>query len=139
VKRKLIWSLILLTLFVCLYVVVFRTQSVTYQGEDENWCVKINAELVGLNGSYHIKIKYKGKESISDMDYNIYPHYGGGFPSQDEDGFYHVECNDQCGFYDKDKELLFSITWIEEKSLEEKVKWFKLKKEIISRPFKTVL
>jgi hypothetical protein len=128
VKRKLIWLLVLLVLFVSLYWVVFRTRSVTYQGEDKNWLVEINAKLVGLNGSYNIEIQYKGRESINDVDYNIYPHYQGGYFSLNGEGSYSWEC-DSCGYYDKDEELLFFITWREGKSSDEKVKWITLRKK----------
>ena len=109
--------------------VIFRSHSVTYQGEDENWLITINAHLVGLNGSYNTRIQYKEKEPIYVVDYNIYPHYqGGGIVSLSEEGFYYSECDD-CGYFDKDEELLFFITWKVDTLQDEKMKWIKLKKK----------
>jgi hypothetical protein len=122
---------ILFILFITLYLVVFRTRSVTYQGEDKNWRITIHAHLVGLNGSYNIKIQHKGKAPINDVDYNVYPYpnYQGGHVFLNEEGFYYWECNDDCGYYDKDEELLFFISWREGTSLNEKAKWIKLRKK----------
>jgi hypothetical protein len=46
-KKKIVWSFIVLMLLVCIYEVIFRIKTVTYIGEDNNWMITINAKLVG--------------------------------------------------------------------------------------------
>jgi hypothetical protein len=127
-KKKIVWSFIVLVLLVCIYEVIFRIKTVTYIGEDNNWMIKINAKLVQFNGSYRIEVQYKGKESIENINFNIHPHYGVGSPSLDKNGYYLWECNDDCGFYDKDSKLIFFIVWKEENKPGEIMKLIDLRK-----------
>lgn len=126
-RRKLLWAFIILFLLLSLYEVVFRTRTVTYFGENQNWSVKINSKLVGLNGSYNIEIKYKGKGSVHYIDFNIHPRYGGGSAESIKNGYYYEECND-CGYYDRDAALLFFIVWKEKNNSEEKMEFIQLMK-----------
>lgn len=128
VKRKLIWALITLVLFVLLFEVVFRTRTVTYMGENKNWLISINAKLVGLNGSYNIEVRHKGKEPIHGVYFNIHPHYDVGFPILNDKGYYYWECKDNCEYYDKDSKLLFFVSWKEDKITEEKMEFIELRK-----------
>lgn len=96
-------------------------------GEDNHWHVKIHSQLVGLNGSYYIEVRYKGIETIRYLDFNIHTHYSGFAPSNNSD-YYYWECKNDCGYYDKESELLFFIVWKENNDLEEKMNFIDLKK-----------
>ncbi|MDR6999051.1 hypothetical protein [Neobacillus niacini] len=127
-RKKLIWSFIVLILVVSIYNLIIRTRTVTYMGENKNWFIKINAKLVGLNRSYSIEVKYKGKATIQNADFNIHPrHYDLGFHSFNKNGYYWV-CKDDCGYYDKDSKLLFFIVWKEKNDTEEKMNFIDLRK-----------
>ena len=97
-------------------------------GEDMNWFIKINAKLVEFNGSYSMEVRYKGKKSIENVDFRIYPHYEPGFPTLNENGYYYWECKNDCGYYDKDSKLIFFIFWTEDNKSEEKMKMIDLRK-----------
>jgi hypothetical protein len=126
-KKKLIWTIILFILVFALYVVVFRTKTVTYSGENKDWSIKIHSKLVGLNGSYRIEVQYKGEEPIQYVDFNIHPHYDVGIPDLNETGYYIWECKDDCGYYAKESELLFFVIW-KGKDSEEKGRFIVLRK-----------
>jgi hypothetical protein len=125
-KKKLIYTLMTLLLLVSFYEVIFRTKTVTYKGEDSQWSVNIENKLVGLNGSYGIEIRYKGKEQIKFVDFNIHPHFRGGFPVKREEGSYYLECNQDCGYYEKESKLLFFIVWREGEKGEEHMRFIDL-------------
>lgn len=128
-KKKLISALIIFVLLVLVYVVVIKTQTVTYIGENKNWLITINSKLVGLNGSYSIEIRYKGKATIQNADFNIFPqHYSSGFPSFNKKGYYYFECKDDCGYFNKESKLLFFIVWKENNNSEEKMNFIELSK-----------
>jgi hypothetical protein len=127
-KKKLIGSLLALVLLILLYEVIFRTKTVTYIGENDHWFAKINAKLVGLNGSYSIEVRFKGKEPIQNVDFNIYPDYHVGYIPVHKNGYYYWECKDDCGYYDKESELLFFISWKEKNNLDEKMNFIEMKK-----------
>jgi hypothetical protein len=128
-KKKLLTWLTIFLLILAFYDVIFKTRTVTYFGENKSWMVQIKAKLVGLNGSHSIEVRYKGEESIHDVDFHIHPqHYGGVFPTFNKEGVYYYECNDDCGFYDKSTKLLFFISWKENDQPEEKMNFIDLKK-----------
>jgi hypothetical protein len=129
-KNKILWGLILFLLVFSLYEMVFRTKAVSYVGEDRDWLIKIDAKLIGLNGSYNIEVHYKGKDIIQGVYYHIHPHYEVGFPSLNEHGYYYSECKSDCGYYDKDSTLLFFITWQDDKLAQEKAKFIELRKTL---------
>ncbi|SFA89766.1 MULTISPECIES: hypothetical protein [unclassified Bacillus (in: firmicutes)] len=128
-KKNLIWSFIVLLLIVSMYEVIFRTRTVTYMGEDMNWFIEINSKLVGLNGSYRIKVRYKGKEHIQDVDFKINPYYELRFSSFNKNNYYYWDCKDDCGYYDKNSKLRLFIFWVGNNS-EEKMAIIDLKKII---------
>jgi hypothetical protein len=127
-KKKIIWSIIILVLVVTFYEVMVRGKTVTYMGEDENWVISINAKVEGLNSSYRIVVKYKGKEEIEQLDFNIHPHYESGLPSLDKDGYYVFECKNECTYYDKESELLLFIIWKEKNHSVENLDFIELRK-----------
>jgi hypothetical protein len=127
-KKKLIYTLLLLLIVFSFYEVILRTKTVTYKGENSQWSVQIDNKLVGLNGSYRIEIRYKGKERIKFVDFNIHPHFRGGFPARNEEGFYYWECNQDCGYYDQESKLLFFIVWKEGEKEEEQMRFIELRK-----------
>jgi hypothetical protein len=108
--------------------VVFRTRTAVYRGENTNWLVTIHSKLKGLNGSYSISIQYKGTRSIQIEDYNIYPFFQGGLDLPVKNNQYHYHCFDDCGYYDKEEELIFFIVWKEGTTFEEKTSFIILKK-----------
>jgi hypothetical protein len=127
-KKKIIWSIIILVLVVTFYEVMVRGKTVTYMGEDENWVITINAKVEGLNSSYRMVVKYKGKEEIEQLDFNIHPHYESGLPSLDKDGYYVFECKNECTYYDKESELLLFIIWKEKNHSVENLDFIELRK-----------
>ncbi|MBT2689651.1 hypothetical protein J7I93_15785 [Bacillus sp. ISL-47] len=127
--KKLIGLLIVFLLLFSFYELMVKTKTVRYMGEDENWYVEINSKLAGLNVSYTIEVRYKGKEKIQSAEAAFHPHYNNmSFPSIDKGGYIYWECRDDCGYYDKESELLFFIVWKEDGDLEEKMSLFKLRK-----------
>jgi hypothetical protein len=127
-RRKLIYSIILLVLLVSFYVVMIKGKSVTYMGEDKNWRITIHAEIEGLNSSYRIVVKYKGNTEVENLNFNIHPHYENGIPSLDENGYYIYECNNDCSYYDKESKLLLFIIWKEKDHSVENLDFIDLKK-----------
>jgi hypothetical protein len=114
---------------IAFYVVMFRTKTVTYVGEDENWLIKINASIVELNSSYRLEVQYKGNENIELVNFNIHPHYETGLPTLDENGYYLYECKDDCNYHDKDSKLLLFIIWMEKNHSVENMDFIELKKK----------
>jgi hypothetical protein len=108
-RKKLIWTIIIVVLFVSFYEVMLRGKTVTYMGEDENWRITINSKIEGLNSSYTVEVKYKGIEEIEQLVFNIHPHYETGLPVLDKDGYYIFECKNECTYYDKESKLLLFI------------------------------
>lgn len=127
-NRKFIWSIIIVVLVVSIYVVLYRTKTVTYVGEDENWHIKITAKIVEMNSGYRVEVQYKGSERIEKLDFNIHPHYAAGLPTLDENGYYLYECKDECGYFDKESKLLLFIIWQKESQSEENMDFIELRK-----------
>ncbi|MFD3449872.1 hypothetical protein ACFDTO_35435 [Microbacteriaceae bacterium 4G12] len=128
-KKKIIWVIILFVLLFSYYEVIFRTKTVSYMGESRDWFIEINSKLIGLNGSYSIEVRYKGKNSIQYADFNIYPHfYNVGYSSFDKNGYFYWKCKDDCGYYGKDSKLLFFIVWKEGNDSEEKMQFIDLRR-----------
>lgn len=127
-KKKIIWSFIVLLLIVSIYEVIFETKTVTYVGEDKNWFIEINSNLVGLNGSYRIEVRYKGKKPIQDVDLKINPYYELRFSSFTKNDYYFWECKDDFGYYDKKSKLRLFIFWKEANNSEEEMAIIDLKK-----------
>jgi len=127
-KKKIIWSIIIVILFVTFYQIMLRGKTVTYMGEDENWRITINSEIEGLNSSYTIVVKYKGNKEIEHLNFNIHPHYESGIPSLNNDGYYIYECKNECTYYDKESKLLLFIIWQEKNHLVEKMDFIELRK-----------
>ncbi|MFL0366181.1 hypothetical protein ACH0BF_24630 [Pseudobacillus sp. 179-B 2D1 NHS] len=128
-KKRLVLSLIILALVVSVHEVVIKTRTVAYIGENENWLIKINSELVGLNASYKGEIQYKGKATIKNADFNIRPeHFTAGPPIFDKHGYFYWECKDDCEYSDKEPKLLFFIVWRENNNSEVKMNFVELKR-----------
>lgn len=113
--------LFLLFLMLCLYLVVFRTKTATYQGENSNWHVEVKAKLKGLNGSHTIRIQYKGKQSIIVREYHIKPFFEGEYEPKLINGQINYQCKDDCGYFAKNETLIFYIAWSEKANEKEKI------------------
>jgi hypothetical protein len=125
-KRKLIFSIMIVVLLVSFYEIMIKGKTVTYMGEDENWRITINAKIEGLNSSYQVVVKYKGKKEIEQLNFNIHPHYESGLPSLNKDGYYVFECKNDCTYYDKESKLLLFIIWKEKKNSVENMDFIEL-------------
>jgi hypothetical protein len=126
--KKLIWSIMIVFLFVSFYEVMLKGKTVTYMGEDENWRITINSKIEGLNSSYTVEVKYKGIEEIEQLDFNIHPHYETGLPSLDSDGYYIFECKNECTYYDKESKLLLFMIWKKKNHSLENMDFIELRK-----------
>ncbi|HYK72592.1 MAG TPA: hypothetical protein VEV44_05600 [Pseudoneobacillus sp.] len=120
--------LLIIILLIAVYVVFVQSKTVSYQGEDYDWKVKYSAKIVGLDTSYRLRIKYKGKRTISDVEFNIHPYYAMGIPSLNDDGSYVWECKGECRYIGNHEELLSFISWKEGKYKEEQMRFILLKK-----------
>jgi hypothetical protein len=129
-RKKLIWSIMIVVLFVSFYVVMLVGKTVTYMGEDENWRITINSKIEGLNSSYTVEVKYKGIEEIEQLYFNIHPHYETGLPVLDKDGYYIFECKNECTYYDKESKLLLFMIWKEKNHSEENMDFIELRKSV---------
>jgi hypothetical protein len=127
-KKKFIWSIIVFVFLIAFYEVMFRTKTVTYLGEDENWLIRINASIVELNSSYRVEVQYKGSEDIENVNFNIHPHYETGLPTLDENGYYIYECIDECNYHQKESKLLLFIIWKEKNHSVENMDFIELRK-----------
>ncbi|WHZ05547.1 hypothetical protein QNH48_13340 [Neobacillus sp. YX16] len=127
-RKKLIFSIIILVLFVSFYEVMVSGKTVTYMGEDGNWLITINAKIEGLNSSYRIVVKYKGKKEVENLNFNIHPHYESGLPLLNENGYYIYECKNECTYNDKESKLLLFIIWKEKNQSVENLDFIDLKK-----------
>jgi hypothetical protein len=127
-RNKLIWSIMIVVLFVSFYVVMLRGKTVTYMGEDENWRITINSKIEGLNSSYTVEVKYKGIAEIEQLNFNIHPHYETGLPVLDKDGYYIFECKNECTYYDKETKLLLFMIWKEKNHSVENMDFIELRK-----------
>jgi hypothetical protein len=127
-RKKIIWSTIILVLLISIYEVMLRPKTVTYLGEDEHWRITINAKIEGLNSSYTVLVKFKGNEEIEKLDFNIHPHYESGLPSLDKEGYYIFECKNECTYYDKESKLLLFIIWKEKNHSIENMDFIELRK-----------
>lgn len=127
-RKKFIWSIMILFLLISFYEVMVRGKTVTYMGEDENWRITINSKIEGLNSSYRVVVKYKGLEKIEQLDFNIHPHYETGLPSLDKDGYYVFECKNECTYYAKESKLLLFIIWKEKNHSVENLDFIELRK-----------
>ncbi|WP_147535504.1 hypothetical protein [Bacillus marasmi] len=125
-NRKYYRTLTLLIIVISLYFVVFRTRTATYFGEDQDWQVKVQSKLTGLNGSYTIKIHYKGEKSIQVKDYQITPFFEGLYESELINGQIIYECTDDCGYFDRNENLTFFIVWVEKGNQAEKMRLIKM-------------
>jgi hypothetical protein len=104
---------------------------VTYSGETDKWHVSIESKLIGTEGSYSIFIKYKENKQVKQVEYDVHPHYGGGWIDVEDinnDQVYQYECN-SCGYYDKEEELLFFIKWKNESQFNYESELFSLRQE----------
>jgi hypothetical protein len=127
-RKKIIWSTIILVLLISIYEVMLRPKTVTYLGEVEHWRITINAKIEGLNSSYTVLVKFKGNEEIEKLDFNIHPHYESGLPSLDKEGYYIFECKNECTYYDKESNLLLFIIWKEKNHSIENMDFIELRK-----------
>lgn len=121
--------MVLLLIVLCFYLVVFRTRTVTYQGENANWHVRVQAKLTGLNGTHTIRIKYKGKKSIRVGEYHIKPFFEGEQEPELINGEIVYQCTDDCGYYSKNETLIFFIAWVEGANQIEKINLIDMSKK----------
>ncbi|WP_442598792.1 hypothetical protein [Neobacillus sp. D3-1R] len=126
--KKLIRFLIILFLLTTFYIIFLQTKSVSYQGETDDWTVKYRAKIVSLETSYNLRIQYKGKHNVSNVEMNIHPYYAMGTPKLNNNGTYTWKCKGECRYIEKHKELLAFISWKEKGIQEEKMQFILLKK-----------
>lgn len=134
--RRRIW-VVLGVLFVLLVYLEFAPKSVSYQGENSEWQVKLDANLLGNKASNTLTIAYLGEGRVTDAKYHIWPLARSGtlllnaednlLPPRDrlkraeqvkefaQSGIFVETCtNEHCEYIDNEKELLFTILWQEE-------------------------
>lgn len=155
-KQNGMWF-VLGSMVILLVYLEFAPNSVTYLGQNGDWEVKLEARLVSNVASNILTIGYLGEGTITEAQYHIWPLARSGMLLLDaednrlpprerltrwkqtndfrEFGLYVERCEgEHCEYFDNEKELLFTILWLEDTEQEHRLerltlkrtkKWFK--------------